>query len=70
VGEVIALAEFVLRRRRRAARQRHARCLEILTGSVVLAREELAGAPPGERAVRMSRLRKLEELAGYVAAVG
>jgi hypothetical protein len=65
VGEVIAFADVVLRRRRRVARQVHARCLEILEASVAAARMELAGGPPIERAVRVRRLRKLEELHAY-----
>jgi hypothetical protein len=70
VGEVIAFEEGVRMQRRRVARALHARCLEILTASVEVARAELVVAPLGERPVRSSRLRKLEELAAYAAAVG
>jgi hypothetical protein len=36
---------------------------------VVSARIELAAAPPAERFVRAARLRKLEELEAYAAAM-
>ena len=65
MGEVIAFADVVLRRRRRTARQLHVRCLAILEASVVLARSELPRAPAAERGVRVARLRKLEELHAY-----
>jgi hypothetical protein len=65
VGEVIAFADVVLRRRRRTARQLHERCLVILEASVVAARNELPWAPAAERGVRVARLRKLEELHAY-----
>ena len=64
MGEVIAFADVVLRRRRRTARQLHERCLVILEASVVAARNELPRAP-AERGVRVARLRKLEELHAY-----
>jgi hypothetical protein len=70
VGEVIAFADIVQMRRRRTAQQLHARCLAILSASVAAARGELATAPWRERAVRVARLRKLEELETYAAALG
>ncbi len=70
MGEVIAFADIVLLRRRRTARRLHARCLDILTATVEAASAELAGAPLSERGVRVSRLRKLEELVEYVTAAG
>lgn len=65
MGEVIAFADVVLRRRRRVARQLHARCLEILEASVVAARRELPEVPIMERPVRVARLRKLQDLHAY-----
>jgi hypothetical protein len=70
VGEVIAFADIVLMRRRRTARQLHARCLAIVAASVAAARAELVTAPVRERGVWMSRLRKLEELEVYASMVG
>jgi hypothetical protein len=70
VGEVIAFADIVQMRRRRTVRQLHARCLAILSASVMAARAELVGAPLGERTVRVARLRKLEDLETYAEAVG
>lgn len=70
MGEVIAFADIVLQRRRRTARQLHARCLELLAASVMAARAELTRAPARERWVRVSRLRKLEELHVYASALG
>ncbi len=70
MGEVIAFADIVLMRRRRTARQLHASCLAIVAASVAAARDELVTAPIYERAVRMSRLRKLEELEVYASMVG
>jgi hypothetical protein len=48
----------------------HARCRVLLAASVSVARDELAGAPASERAVRLARLRKLEELEDYASALG
>jgi hypothetical protein len=70
VGEVVAFADIVQMRRRRTAQQLHARCLVILSASVAAAHAELAGAPLRERAVRVARLRKLEELETYATALG
>jgi hypothetical protein len=70
VGEVIAFAELVRVRRQRVARAVHARCRMLIAASVDAARTELAGAPVPERAVRVARLRKLEQLEEYVSALG
>jgi len=70
VGEVIAFADIVQMRRRRTARRLHARCLAILSASVVAARAELDHAPLTERVVWLARLRKLEELAVYAGTLG
>jgi hypothetical protein len=70
VGEVIAFADIVQMRRRRTAQQVHAHCLAILSASVATARAELATAPLRERAMRVARVRKLEELETYAAALG
>jgi hypothetical protein len=68
VGEVIEFADIVRMRRRRSARQLHVSCLAVLQASVVVASAELALAPPRERAVRIARLHKLEELHEYACA--
>ena len=65
MGEVIAFAEIVRRRRRRLAREQHALCVEILRRSVETARDDLATAPTTERWIRTARLRKLEDLHAY-----
>ena len=65
VGEVIAFAEIVRRRRRRLAREQHVRCVEILRRSVAAARTDLADAPASEHWIRAARLRKLEDLHAY-----
>jgi hypothetical protein len=70
VGEVIALAEVARARRARAARTLHAACRRILANTVASARTELVLAPPNEWRVRLARLRKLEELEAYAAAMG
>jgi hypothetical protein len=70
VAQVIVLAEVVRARRQRAVRVMHATCRRILAASVVAARAELAVAPADEWSIRMARLRKLEELAAYAAALG
>jgi hypothetical protein len=70
VGEVIAFAEIVRMRRQRLARAVHERCRVLIAESVVVARAELVLAPPGERAVRTARLRKLERLEEYASALG
>ena len=70
MGEVIAFAEVVRARRERAARALHQACRRILTTTVVSARADLATAPAAERPVRLARLRKLEELEAYAAAIG
>ena len=70
MGEVIAYAEVARARRVRATRAVHAACRRIIEASVVMARDELAVAPPHERPVRAARLRKLVELEAYAAAIG
>jgi len=70
VGEVIAFADIVLMRRRRTVRQLHERCVAVVAASVAAARAELATAPIHERAVWVSRVRKLEELEVYASMVG
>ena len=70
MGEVIAFAEVVRARRERAARALHQTCRRILRTTVAVAREELVAAPAAERPVRLARLRKLEELEAYAAAIG
>jgi hypothetical protein len=70
VGEVIVFADVVRMRRLRTARQLHARCCAILAESVAAAHSELANAPARERWVRLARLRKLEDLEVYAAAIG
>lgn len=70
MGEVIAFAEIARARRVRATRSVHAACRRIIERTVETARMELAAAPPEERPLRMARLRKLEELEAYAAAVG
>jgi hypothetical protein len=70
VGEVIAFADIVQARRRRTVRELHVRCTAILAEAVATARAELERAPAVERWVRVRRLRKLEELVEYAAAVG
>jgi hypothetical protein len=68
---VIDFADVVQMRRRRTAQRLHADCVAILSASVTAARAELVTAPWRERAVRVARLRKLEELESYaVAALG
>ena len=70
MGEVIAYAEIARARRVRTMRAVHATCRRIITDSVGAARAELATAPPHEWGVRAARLRKLEELEAYAAALG
>jgi len=70
VAQVIVLAEVARARRQRARRAMHATCVRILAATVAASREALATAPPGEWGVRAARLRKLEELAAYAAALG
>ena len=48
----------------------HATCRRIIADSVGAARADLATAPPDEWLVRVARLRKLEELEAYAAALG
>lgn len=67
---MIAYAEVVRVRRVRAMRAVHAACRRIIADSVAHARAELATAPPDDRPVRAARLRKLEELEAYAAAIG
>jgi hypothetical protein len=69
VGEVIAFAEIVRRRRRRLAREQHALCVDILGRSVEVARRELVAAPASERWIRAARLRKLEDLHAYATMI-
>ena len=70
VGEVIAFAEIVRRRRRRLAREQHVRCIEILHLSIEAARADLEIAPRSERWTRIARLRKLEDLHAYASMLG
>ncbi len=70
MGEVIAFAEVVRARRVRSARAVHAACRGIIACTVSVARAELATSPAEERPVRLARLRKLEELEAYAAAIG
>jgi hypothetical protein len=70
VGELIAFEEIVRMRRRRVSRALHDRCRAILAESVTVARAGLAVAPAHERPVRLSRLRKLEELEAYADTLG
>ena len=67
---MIAYAEVARARRVRATRAVHAACRRIIADAVVAARDALAAAPPDERSLRIARLRKLEELEAYAAAVG
>ena len=66
---MIAYAEIARARRVRVRRAVHAACRRIIEETVASARVELAGAPPAERFVRADRLRKLEELEAYAAAM-
>jgi len=70
VGEVIAYAEIARARRVRTMRAVHATCRRIIADSVGAARADLASAPPDEWGIRVARLRKLEELEAYAAALG
>jgi hypothetical protein len=70
VGEVIAYAEVARARRVRAMRTVHAACRRIIEASVASARADLGVAPFDERPIRAARLRKLEELEAYAAAIG
>ena len=70
VGDVIAFAELVRMRRQRVARAVHARCRMLIAASVDAARTELVAAPAREHAVRVARLRKLEQLEEYAGALG
>jgi hypothetical protein len=70
VGEVVAFEEIVRMRRQRVARALHDRCCALIADAIALARAELRGARLDERAVRVARLRKLEELHAYAAASG
>jgi len=57
-------------RRQRVTRAVHARCRVLIAASVEVARAELVDAPLRERAVRVARLRKLEQLEHYAGALG
>jgi hypothetical protein len=70
VGEVVAFQEIVRMRRRRRAQALQLQCRAILAAAVCQARIELGAAPAAERWVRLARLRKLEELEAYAAALG
>lgn len=70
VGEVIAFEELARVRRQRIARAVHARCRTVVDATVVAMRDALAHAPAPEWPVRVARLRKMEELAAYVSALG
>jgi len=70
VGELVAFEEIVRMRRRRVSRALHDRCRTIIAESVVAARAGLVGAPVHERPIRLSRLRKLEDLEAYADTLG
>ena len=70
VGEVVRFEEIVRMRRRRVAQALHARCRVILAASVEAARVACAQGPAAERWVRVTRLRKLEELQAYAGELG
>lgn len=70
MGEVIAFAEVVRRRRRRMLHQQHVQCVEILRRTVEEARRDIQAAPPAERWLRSVRLRKLEDLHAYARMLG
>ena len=70
MGEVIAYAEIARARRVRTMRAVHATCRRIIADAVGAARADLATAPPDEWGIRVARLRKLEELEAYAAALG
>lgn len=70
MGEVIAFAELVRVRRQRVARAVHARCRVLIAASIEVARAELPAAPSPERAIRIARIRKLEQLEDYASALG
>jgi len=57
-------------RRQRESRRHHARCLGIISASVTAARAAAAIAPPWERGVWLSRVRKLEELEAWASGGG
>jgi hypothetical protein len=67
---VVALSAFVERRRSRDHRLLHDACRAIVATSVAAARTALAEAPSGERALRLRRLRMLEELHAYSMGAG
>jgi hypothetical protein len=69
VGEVIAFAEIVRRRRRRLAREQHALCVEILERAGEAENRELVTAPVSDRWIRAARLRKLEDLHAYATMI-
>ena len=56
-------------RRRREAAVLHARCCVVLDHSVAVARAGLVRATGRERAIRLARVRKLEELAAWATAI-
>jgi hypothetical protein len=73
VGEVIALAQYARARRARRARTSralHEACRVILARTVDATRFAAAAAPPEEQAMWARRLRKLEALETYAAAIG
>ncbi len=70
MGEVVAFQEIVRVRRRRRAQALHRQCRAILAAAVHQARIELRAAPAAERWLRLARLRKLEDLEAYAAALG
>ncbi len=70
MGDVVRFAEVVRFRRQRESRRCHARCLEILARSVEAARRAVVTAPARERAVWVSRVRKLEELEAWASGGG
>jgi hypothetical protein len=55
-------------RRQRDSRRCHARCVGLISASVAAARVALVTAPARERAVWVSRIRKLEELEAWASA--
>lgn len=70
MGDLVAFSSFSERRRSREARQLHAVCRDILAASITAERVAAAIAPPGERAVRLRRLRKFEDAQAYAATAG
>jgi hypothetical protein len=70
MGDLVSFAPMAERRRARDARALHAACRSIVAASVEATRAALVAAPPTERAMWGRRLRKLEDLDAYAAALG